>query len=354
MQVQSHFHTTSIALGFLRTERERSTMRRREFIAGLGSAAAWPTFVRAQYSDRIRRIGVLMPLAESDPAAQAPLTVFRQGLAALGWVEARNLRIEYRWANGDTGRVRPDALELAGLGLDAILAYGAQPLAALKLATRTTPVVFVLVNDPVAQGFVTSISRPGENITGFSYVDYSVLGKAMEVLKKLAPGLARVAFMFNPDTNSYYETYLHSFMAVPNALSLDVVPARVRSDADITASITSLAGAAGDGLVFPPDPFAFTRRELIIRLATERRVPSATVNRRNTIDGALISYGPDNIDIVRRAADYIDRILKGEKPGDLPVQAPTKFEFVINLKAARALRLEVPPTLLAIADQVIE
>jgi putative tryptophan/tyrosine transport system substrate-binding protein len=329
-------------------------VKRREFIAGLACATVLPKAGHAQQRGQSKRIGVLMPLADGDPAAQAPLTVFRQGLAALGWVEAHNLRIEYRWANGDTGRVRPDAVELAGLGLDAILAYGAQPLAALKLATRTTPVVFVLVNDPVAQGFVTSISRPGENITGFSYVDYSVLGKAMEVLKKLAPGLARVAFMFNPDTNSYYETYLHSFMAVPKALSLDVVPARVRSDADITASITSLAGAAGDGLIFPPDPFAFTRRELIIRLATERRVPNVTVNRQNTIDGALMSYGPDNIDIVRRAANYIDRILKGEKPGDLPVQAPTKFEFVINLNAARALRLEVPPTLLAIADEVIE
>jgi putative tryptophan/tyrosine transport system substrate-binding protein len=191
---------------------------------------------------------------------------------------------------------------------------------------------------------------PGENITGFSYVDYSVLGKGMEVLKKLAPGLARVNFMFNPDTNRYYETYLRS----PNALSLEVIPARVRSDADITASITNLAGAAGDGLIIPPDPFAFTHRELIIRLATERRLPSVAVDSRYVIDGLLMSYGPDVIDIGRRAADYIDRILKGEKPGDLPVQAPTKFEFMLNLKIARTIGLEVPPMLLALADQVIE
>jgi putative ABC transport system substrate-binding protein len=330
-------------------------MHRRSFLTLLGgSAAAWPLAARAQQDGQRKRIGMLMPLAESDPAAQARLAAFRQGLAALGWVEARNLRIEYRWANGDIGSVRAHAVELAGLGLDAILAYGAQVISALKLATRTTPLVFAVVNDPVAQGFVPSIARPGQNITGFSYVDYSVLGKGMEVLKKLAPGLARVIFMFNPDTNPYYETYLRSFMAAPNALSLDVIPARVRSDADITASITSLAGAAGDGLVIPPDPFAFTRRELIIRLATERRLPSVAVDRQYAIDGALMSYGPDVIDIGRRAADYIDRILKGEKPGDLPVQAPTKFEFLLNLKIARTLGLDVPPMLLALADQVIE
>jgi putative tryptophan/tyrosine transport system substrate-binding protein len=214
--------------------------------------------------------------------------------------------------------------------------------------------VFAVVNDPVAQGFVPSIAHPGQNITGFSYVDYSVLGKGMEVLKKLAPGLARVNFMFNPDTNRYYETYLRSFLAAPNALSLDVMPARVRSDADITVSISRLAGAAGDGLLIPPDPFAFTHRELIIRLATERRLPSVAVDRQYVIDGALMSYGPDVIDIGRRAADYFDRIFKGEKPGDLPVQAPTKYLLVVNLKAAKAIGLTVPESFLLRADEVIE
>jgi putative ABC transport system substrate-binding protein len=332
-------------------------MRRREFITLIGGAAlVSPTsWLRAaQEAGQSKRIGVLMPLAETDPIAQARLAAFLQALAALGWVEARNLRIEYRWAERDTGRLRAHAVELAALGLDAILGYGAQAIAALKPATRTTPLVFAVVNDPVAQGFVPSIAHPGENITGFSFVDYSVLGKGMEVLKKVAPGLARVNFIFNPDTNRYYETYLRSFQETPNSLSLEVIPARVRSDADITSSIASIAGAAGDGLLIPPDPFAFTHRELILRLATERRLPSVAVDRQYVIDGALMSYGPDVIDIGRRAADYIDRILKGEKPGDLPVQAPTKFDLVINMKTAKALGLTIPETLLATADEVIQ
>jgi putative ABC transport system substrate-binding protein len=327
-------------------------MKRREFITLLGGAAvAWPLAVRAQ---QMRRIGVLMVPVESDPAGQARLAAFRQALGELGWQEGRNVRFEYRWPGADIGRIRAYAAELVALGPDLILAYGTPVIAALKQVTRSVPVVFVIVNDPVAQGFVSSMAHPGENITGFSLMDYSVVGKMMELLKKSAPGVTRVSFMFNPDTYPYYEVYLRSLLAAPSPLSLEVIPARIRSEAEIEEAITKLAVAPGGGLVVPPEAYTNVHREPIIRLAAQNRLPAIYGNLDHAAEGGLMSYGPDQTDILRRSAAYVDRILKGDKPGDLPVQAPTKFEFVINLKTAKALGLTFPPELLAIADGVIE
>jgi putative tryptophan/tyrosine transport system substrate-binding protein len=333
-------------------------MKRRELIALLGGAAAasslWPLAAHAQQGGPVRRVGVLMGQAENDPVGQARFAAFRQALAGLGWSEGRNVRFEYRWAGGDIGRIRAYAAELVALAPDVIFSSGTPSIAALKPATRSIPLVFVIVNDPLAQGYVSSVAHPGENITGFSYMDYSVVGKGMELLKKVVPGVTRVGFMFNPDTYPYYEVYLRTLLAAPNTLSLDVAPARIRSDVEIAEAIIKLAGGLGGGLVVAPDTFTATHREPIVRLAAQSRLPAVFFDRAFVVDGGLMSYAPEQTDIFRRSADYVDRILKGEKPGDLPVQAPTKFEFVINLKTARALGLDVPPMLLALTDEVIE
>jgi putative ABC transport system substrate-binding protein len=286
--------------------------------------------------------------------AQARLVAFRQALAELGWREGRNLRVEYRWSGGDIGRVRAYAAELAGLGLDLILANTTPVIAALKQATRSIPIVFVIVNDPVTQGFVSSVAHPGANITGFSYIDYSVVGKGMQLLTKAAPGVTRIGFMFNPDTYPYYEVYLRTLQAAPNTLTLEVTPARIRSEVEIAEEIAKLAVEPGGGLVVPPEPFAFAHRQLIIKLAAQNRLPAIYGVREFVAEGGLMSYGPDQTDIFRRSAAYVDRILKGDKPGDLPVQAPIRFELVINLKTAKALGLTIPETLLATADEVIQ
>jgi len=330
-------------------------IRRREFVFTLGgAAAAWPLAVRSQQAERVRRIGVLLPAAADDPVFQARLAAFQQALAGLGWSEGRNVRFEYRWSGGDMGRIRAYAAELAGLALDVILANGTPVIGALKQATRTTPLVFVVVNDPVAQGFVSSVAHPGENITGFSFMDYSVVGKGIELLKNAAPGVTRVGFMFNPDTHPYYEVYLRSLLAAANTLALDVTPARIRSDAEIKEAITKLAAAPGGGFIVPPDPFTTFHRGLIIALAAQNRLPAVFAVRDAVVDGGLMSYAPDQRDIFRRSAAYVDRILKGDKPGDLPVQAPTKYELLINLKTAKALGLDLPASVLARADEVIE
>jgi putative ABC transport system substrate-binding protein len=346
-------HAAPVTIG-CRFRREGWLMRRREFIAGFGGAAASSLVARAQQPGGMRRVGVLMGPAASDPVGQARLTAFRKSLQDLGWTEGRNVRFEYRWTSGDFGRVRAYAAELVALAPDVILANSTPVIAALKQATHSIPLVFVIVNDPVAQGFVSSVSHPGENITGFSFMDYSVVGKGMELLKKTASEMTRVGFMFNPDTYPYYEVYLRSFLAAPNPLMLEVMPARVRSDAEIETAIAGLAAKPGGGLVIPPEPFTFVHREPIIRLSMHNRLPTIFGYRDPVVDGALMSYGPDQTDIFRRSAAYVDRILKGENPGDLPVQAPTKFELVINLKTAKALGLTIPETLLATADQVIE
>jgi putative tryptophan/tyrosine transport system substrate-binding protein len=306
-------------------------VRRRELISLLGGAAvAWPLAARAQQGERIRRIGILQGLAESDPEAQARTVAFRQALEALGWTEGRNIRIDYRFAGGDPARVQAYATELVKAAPDLIVGHSTPVAAALKQATRTIPIVLVAVNDPLGQGFVASLARPGGNITGFAFVEFTMVGKWLELLKEMAPGVRRVALMFNPQTAPYYAIYLRELNPV-----------------------NELAAPAG-GLIAAADPFAVAHRALIMRLAQHHRLPAVYGLRQFVAEGGLMSYGPDTVDIVRRSASYVDRILKGATPADLPIQQPTKFELAINLKTAKALGLEVPPTLLARADEVID
>jgi putative ABC transport system substrate-binding protein len=331
---------------------------RRTFLAGLGATAGssviWPLAARGQVTAQMKQVGVLMSLGEDDRASQARLAAFRQAMAELGWIEGRNVRFEVRWSGGDIGRVRAYAAELVERAPDVILANGTPVTAALKQLTSSIPIVFVVVNDPVAQGYVPNVARPGANITGFSNIDYSMLGKSVELFKQLAPGVVRVAFLFNPDTYPYYETYVPLLADQLRRLSLDLIGERVRSEHEIEEVLARLARETGNGVVLPPDPFMNTHRALVIRLAAERRLPAAFGVPEAVPEGGLMYYGPDAGDLFRRSAAYVDRILKGANPGELPVQAPTKFEFVINLRTAKALGLDPSPNLLALADGVIE
>jgi putative tryptophan/tyrosine transport system substrate-binding protein len=330
-------------------------MRRREFIMLLGSAAAaWPFAARAQQPDRMRRIGFLQGLAESDPEAQARTEAFRQGLDTLGWTEGRNIRIDYRFAGGDSTRVQAYATELVNSAPELIVAHSSPVIAALKQATRTIPIIFAIVNDPLSQGFVVSLAHPGGNITGFAFVELPMVGKWLEMLKEMAPGVRRVALIFNPQTAPYYPIYLRELGAVPATLAAELAAAPVRDEAEVEAAISALAREPAGGLIAAADPFTVAHRALIMRLAQHHRLPAVYSLRQLVAEGGLMSYGPDSVDISRRSASYVDRILKGEKPADLPVQQPTKFELAINLKTAKALGLDVPPMLLARADEVIE
>ena len=330
-------------------------MKRREFITLLGgAAAAWPLRAHAQQGDRMRRLGMLLALREDDPQGQARVAAFRQALSDLGWTEGRNLNIEWRWTGGDITRVREYAAELVRLAPDVILAQSTPNVAALKQATTSIPIVFAVVNDPVAQGFIPSMAHPGGNITGFSFLEYSMVGKSLEMLKQVAPGVVRVAVLFNPDTYPYYKIHLRSFETVARALLLELTGAPVRNPEEIDKTIAKLGRQPGSALLITPDPFTVVHRGAIIRAAEQHRVPAAYSYRQHVEEGALMSYGADTIDIFRRSASYIDRILKGTSPADLPAQAPVKFEMAINLKTAKALGLEVPPMLLALADGVIE
>jgi len=330
-------------------------MRRREFIGFLGGAAiAWSPAARAQHPERTRRIVFLHALAENDPEVRARVKAFRQGLEALGWTENRNIQIEHRFSGGDLAQIQAHTAELVSSAPDLIVASSTPVIAALKQATRTIPIVFSVVNDPLGQGFVASLARPGGNITGFTFVEFTMVGKWLEMLKEIAPCLRRVALIFNPQTAPYYPIYLHEFGAVPATLAAELVAAPVRDEAEVEAAVAALAREPAGGLIAAPDPFINTRRGLIMALAKRYRLPVIYGFRHYVTEGALMSYGPDTADIVRRSASYVDRILKGEKPADLPVQAPTKFELVINLKTAKALDLTVPSALLAQADEVIE
>ena len=300
------------------------------------------------------RIGVLMGVAESDPEGQARIAAFRQGLADLGWVDGRNLRIEYRWAAGDADRIRAYAAELVALAPDVLVGNGTAALTALRDATRSIPIVFVLVNDPVGQGFIANLARPGGNITGFSFLEYSMVGKSLEMLRQLAPNVHRVAIMFNPATAPHYTVFLRSFETVPPPSPLEIKATPVGTEADIEQAVAKLAKEPGSGLLVPPDTFTVVHRDLVISSAAQHRVPAIFTYRQFVREGALISYGPETTDIFQRSASYVDRILKGANPGDLPAQAPTKFELAINVRTARTLGLDVPPTLLALADEVIE
>jgi putative tryptophan/tyrosine transport system substrate-binding protein len=330
-------------------------MRRRTFIAGLASSVAWPVVARAQQSERVRRIGVLWAFSEIDPMAKSIHSAFTRGLAELGWIEGRNVRIDFRWAGASVDRARAYAKELVGLQPDAILADSTPQTAAIQRETSTIPIVFVMVSDPVGFGFVAGVPRPGGNITGFAWGEPTMGGKWLELLTEIAPAVRRVVAIFNPDTAPYVASYyLPSFDAA--ARSFKVVPSvvPVHTDAEIEMVMTSLGREPKGGLVVMPDNFVIDRREAIISLAAQYKVPAVYSFSSFSRDGGLLSYGPDQVDPFRRATTYVDRILRGEKPAELPVQYPTKFETAVNLKTAKALGLTVPQSILLRADEVIE
>jgi putative ABC transport system substrate-binding protein len=331
-------------------------MRRRDFITIVGGAAAtWPLEARAQQPERIRRIGVLTDTADNNPEGQARIAALRKRLQELGWTEGHNIRVDYRWAGGDTERARAYAAEIVALQPDVIFALANAQLAPLARATRTTPIVFVGVSDPVGPGYVASFAHPGGNITGFILYEPSMAEKWVGFLKEIVPSVARMAFMVNPDTAVRRGTfYIPAFESAAATLSIEAIIAQVRSASDIEAAIAALAQKPGSGLIVSPDSFTQAHDELIVRITTHHRLPALYGNRSFVLAGGLMSYGPNFVEIVRASASYIDRILKGEKPADLPVQAPIKFELVINLKAAKSLGIDVPPMLLARTDEVIE
>ena len=329
-------------------------MKRREFITLLGgAAAAWPLVARAQRPDRMRCIGVLLPISEDDPEGEPRLAAFRQRLQALGWTEGRNVRIETRWGGGDAERMRRQAAELIALTPDAIFVTGNSAVSPLLQQTRTVPIVFALLPDPVGAGFVNSLAQPGGNATGFLLFEYSISAKWLELLKEIAPNVSRVGVMRDPSLASG----TGQFGAVQSAgasVGVELVPVNVRDADEIERSITNFARGANGGLIVTASALTVVHRELIVLMAARHRLPAIYWGRQYIRSGGLISYGPVVLDQYLSAAGYVDRILRGEKPADLPVQAPTKYELVINLKTAKALGLTVPPTLLARADEVIE
>jgi len=328
-------------------------MKRRNFITLLGgAAAAWPLAARAQ-QERMRRIGVLMNLTADDPESPARLAAFAQGLADLGWTIGRNLRIDYRWAAGDPERIRRDADELVALAPDLILSSGTPTVAALQKATRSVPIVFAQVVDPVGNGFVETLARPGGNITGFSVFEYGISGKWLELLKEIAPSVTRAAILRDLALASGSGQF-GALQSVAPSLGVELSPVGVGDAGAMERAVVAFARSPNGGLIVTASTLAVIHRELITRLAAQHRLPAVYHSSYYTTSGGLISYGPNSIDPFRRAASYVDRILKGEKPADLPVQAPTRYELVINLKTARALGLDIPPTLLARADEVIE
>jgi putative ABC transport system substrate-binding protein len=331
-------------------------MKRREFITLLGGAAAvaWPLAARAQQPDRVRRIGVLMASAADDSESQARIAAFLQGLQQLGWADGRNMRIDTRWATTDADDIRRHAAELAALAPDVLVAAtGTVTAAPLLQATRTVPIVFVQVIDPVGAGFVVSLARPGGNATGFTIYEYGMSGKWLELLKEIAPRMARAAVLRDPAIASGIGQFAAA-QAVAPSLGVELSPVDVRDAGEIEHAVTAFARSSNGGLIVTASALATRHRDLIIALAARHRLPAVYSYRYMVAAGGLVSYGPDSIDQYRRAAGYVDRILKGEKPADLPVQAPTKYELVLNLKTAKALGLDIPTTVLSRADEVIE
>jgi putative tryptophan/tyrosine transport system substrate-binding protein len=331
-------------------------MRRREFIGALGGVAAWPVVAQAQHAERVRRIGVLIANAEGDSQAQSGLARFTKALQELGWTDGRNIRIDYRWAAAEPERMQTFAKELVDLKPDLIVGQTTPVVAALQRETMTIPIVFIIVSDPVGSGFVASLPRPGGNITGFVNIESSLSGKWIELLKEIMPHVTRAVFMFNPETAPYFDYFLQPFKAAARTYAVEPIAAPVRTAADIERAIASIGDRPDTGLIVMPDVFTVTRsiRDQIISLAAHNHVPTIYPYRYMVTAGGLISYGIDTSDLYRRAADYVDRILKGAKPADLPVQLPTLFELAVNRKTAKALGLTIPPTLLARADEVIE
>jgi putative ABC transport system substrate-binding protein len=329
-------------------------VKRREFIALVGGAAlAGPLAARAQQPDRMRRIGVLMPSATEDSEAKARVAAFLQGLQELGWTDGRNIRIEYRWGSGDAGRVPKYAEELVALAPDVILAQGSSTAGPLLQATRAIPIVFVIVPDPVSAGFVDSLARPGGNATGFLMFEYGTSAKWLELLKQIAPGVMQVAVLRDP-TLTASVAQLAAIQSVAPSFRVELTPVNVRDAGEIERGITTFAARSNGGLIVTASPLATAHRDLIIELRARHKLPAVYFERYCVTGGGLMSYGPHFVDQFRQAAGYVDRILRGEKPSDLPVQAPIKYELVINLTTAKALNLTVPSTLLATADAVIE
>jgi putative ABC transport system substrate-binding protein len=328
-------------------------MRRRDFIKGIAGLAAWPLAAHAQQTEHMRRIGVLMNIGADDPLAPALVGAFSQALAEAGWIIGRNARIDYRWYQSDAEAARAYGAELLALTPDIILASGTQGAIALKQLTRTVPMVFTVVADPLGSGIVDSIARPGDNITGFMLYDFSFGGKLLDLLKEIAPHLTRVA-VFRDDTNTAGIALFSAIQAMATSAGLQVTPVNLRNRDEIASAVEAFAHSPNGGAIVPAGASFTVHRDLILKLIARYKLPAIYVDRFIVAAGGLISYGPDFADQFRRAASYVDRILKGEKPADLPVQAPTKYEVTINLKTAKALGLSVPQSLLARADEVIE
>jgi putative ABC transport system substrate-binding protein len=328
-----------------------SNMNRREFMILLGGAAAWPPVARAQQPDRVRRVGVLMGIAD-DPEGQTRISVFRQALRALGWIEGRNVQFIYRWSAGDVTQARPLAKELLDLRSDVILANSTPVAVAVRDVTHTTPTVFVQVSDPVTVGVVQNLERPGGNLTGFTNFEPSIANTWLELVKHVAPTTTRVVYLFNPNTAPLF--YVRAVETAAPLLSVKPLAAAVHNAAEMEHEIEQIARESDSGLLVLPDLFTATNRQSIIALAARHRLPAIYPFRYFVASGGLMSYGIEMLETYRQAASYVDRILRGEKPADLPVQAPTKYETVLNLKTAKLLGLEIPPTLLARADEVIE
>jgi putative ABC transport system substrate-binding protein len=328
-------------------------MRRREFIVGLGSAAAWPLVARAQQPDRMRRIGMLIPGDENDPVYKPRVSAFTEALADLGWTDGRNVRMDLRWHGDDTNQIRALAQELVGLRPDIIVTNSTPATVVLQRETQTIPIVFASLSDPVASGIVARLDHPGGNITGAVNLEASLGGKWVELLSEIAPGLKRVAILFNPDTAPVL-AYMPSFEMAARSLKVAPIIAPVHSDAEIETAIIGLGREPGGGLAILPDLFTVVHRTPIILAAARNNVPAVYFLSSFARDGGLLSYGVDQVDLFRRAASYVDRILRGAKPGELPVQLPTKFEMAINLKTAKALGLTVPQSILLRADEIIE
>jgi putative tryptophan/tyrosine transport system substrate-binding protein len=329
-------------------------MNRREIIATLGAAALSPLSALAQSGGQMRSVGVLMSFLQDDPAGVADVAAFRQRLAELGWIEGQNIRIEFRWSGSDVERARVLAKELVALKPDVLLARSTPPTAALKGETDTIPIVFVNVAEPIESGFVQTLARPGGNITGFTYFESSIGGKLLQLLKGADPRLARIAIIYNPQTAPFAALFLRSVQSAASTLAVQIVDMPVQDDADIETAVAMFTREPGGGLIAIPDSFTAGRRDVIIALAARHRLPALYSTPSFTPSGGLMAYAVDTRDAMQRAAGYIDRILRGAKPADLPVQAPAKFELSINLKTAKALGLDLSPMLIARADEVIE
>jgi putative ABC transport system substrate-binding protein len=329
-------------------------MRRRDFIKVIaGSAATWPFTARAQQPSRMRHIGVLMPTGENDAEGRARVAAFLDGLREVGLTDGRDVKLDYRWGDNDVERLRTLASELVALAPDVLLAGSSPPVVALRRATTTIPIVFVLVSDPVGQGFVESLARPGTNVTGFTNFEFSMIGKWVELLKEIAPATRRIGVIFNPETAPYTQRYQRPFEDAARSFATETVMAPVRSEDEIESAIAALARSEG-GVIVMSDPFTTVHRKVVVSLATRYRAPVVYPYRFFTAEGGLMSYGADVSDLFRRSASYVNRIFGGATPRDLPVQQPTKFELVINLSAAKALGLTIPQSLQASADEVIE